>query len=69
MSKYTVPWIFKWQYSLSNDIVSHQHFVKWWDAFKAHCIIKQVQQEFPVNIHAPTPAMVKSQQNPNVSVT
>lgn len=69
MLKYKVSWIFKWQYSLSNDIVSRQHFVIWWNAFKAHRIIEQVQQEFPVNIHAPTPAMVKSQQNPNASVT
>ena len=60
MSNYKVSWIFKWQYNLSNNIVSRQHFVKWWNAFQAHCIIDQVQQEFPVNMHALTPATVKS---------
>ncbi|KAI8014908.1 Protein SHOOT GRAVITROPISM 6, partial [Camellia lanceoleosa] len=29
MAKYKVLWIFKWQYSLSNNIVSRQHLVKW----------------------------------------
>ena len=53
ISKYKVPWIFKWQYSLSNNIVARVHFVKWWDSFKHPRIIEQVKQEFPVKV--PTP--------------
>ena len=34
MSKYKVPWIFKWQYNIANNIVNRQYFIKWWDGFK-----------------------------------
>ncbi|KAL7179660.1 hypothetical protein ACSBR1_042962 [Camellia fascicularis] len=69
ISKYKVPWIFKWQYAISDNLAIRQHFVKWWDNFKPQRIIDQVQEEFPVNLNAPTSAMVKAQQNPIASVT
>ena len=53
ISKYKVPWIFKWQYSLSNNILARVHFVKWWDTFKHPRVIEQVKAEFPVKV--PTP--------------
>mgnify|MGYP003702567337 CR=1 FL=1 len=43
--------------------------VKWWDNFKIPRIVEIVQTEFPINIHAPTPAMIKAQQNPTVPLT
>ncbi|XP_057481953.1 uncharacterized protein LOC130768858 [Actinidia eriantha] len=59
MSKYKVPWIFKWQYNIANNIVIRQHFVKWWDAFKHYRIIDQVKLEFPVLVPTPIPTPVK----------
>ena len=53
ISKYKVPWIFKWQYSLSNNIVARIHFVKWWDTFKHPRVIDQVKAEFPVKVLTP----------------
>ncbi|XP_028053792.1 putative protein TPRXL [Camellia sinensis] len=43
--------------------------VKWWDNFKIPRIVEIVQTEFPINIHAPTPAMIKAQQNPTAPLT
>ena len=40
-----------------------------WDNFKIQRIVEIVQTEFPINIHAPTPAMVKAQQIPAASIT
>ena len=66
MAKYKVPWIFKWQYNITNRIVTRQHFVKWWDAFKHPRIIDQVKLEFPVLVPTPVkqvpavPAVAKS---------
>ena len=67
MSKYKVPWIFKWQYNIVNNIVIRQYFVKWWDAFKQQYIIDQVKQKFPVQVPAPVQqitALFQVQQNP-----
>ncbi|KAF5931788.1 hypothetical protein HYC85_027959 [Camellia sinensis] len=32
-------------------------------------IVEIVQIEFPINIHAPTPAMIKAEQNPTAPLT
>ncbi|GFY95643.1 hypothetical protein Acr_10g0010280 [Actinidia rufa] len=67
MAKYKVPWIFKWQYHIYNNIVIRQHFVKWWDAFKHPRIIEQVKLEFsalvprPVKTVTTAPAVPKSE--------
>ena len=53
MAKYKVPWIFKWQYCKTDNLIMRQHFVKWWASFDHHKTIGFVQKEFPVRI--PTP--------------
>ncbi|KAF5934392.1 hypothetical protein HYC85_030563 [Camellia sinensis] len=61
ISKYKIPWIFKWQYGISDDVIYRQHMIP--------RIVEIVQAEFPINIHAPTPAMIKAQQNPTAPLT
>ncbi|XP_028103180.1 uncharacterized protein LOC114302362 [Camellia sinensis] len=55
------------QYSYYDYIDAWIHTVKWWDNYKIPRIAELVQTEFPVNIHAPTLAMVKARQNPTAS--
>ena len=69
ISKYKIPWIFKWQYGISGKVIQRLHKVKWWNNFKIQRIVDIVQTEFPINIHAPTPAMVKAHQIPTAPVT
>jgi len=53
-AKYKIPWIFKWQYCVNDNLlVTRQHFVKWWAGYHQQRIIDIVNNEFLVRI--PTP--------------
>lgn len=67
MAKYKVPWIFKWRYDISDNTVTRQFLVKWWDKFNQQRIIDQVKIEFPVNV--PTPVQQISQSKAATTLT
>lgn len=69
ISKYKIPWIFKWHYGIIDNIIIRQHSVKWWDKFTVPRIVEIVQAEFPSDQFAPTPAIVKAQQNPTAAIS
>ncbi|XP_028056084.1 DNA-directed RNA polymerase 3, chloroplastic-like [Camellia sinensis] len=69
ISKYKIPWIFKWQYGIDDNIIIRQHIVKWWVKFNVPRILEIVQEKFPPDQCAPTPALAKAQQNPTAAIT
>jgi hypothetical protein len=68
MAKYKVPWIFKWRYNISENIVTRQFLVKWWDKFNQQRIIDQVKIEFPVKVPTPVNIPVRQVQQSQASV-
>ena len=56
MSKYKVPWILKWHYSITANTVTQQFLVKWWPKFDHQRIIAQVKVEFATKV--PTPVKI-----------
>ena len=68
-SKYKIPWIFKWHYGIDDNIIIRQHTVKWWVKFNVPRILEIVQEEFPPDQCAPTPALAQAQQNPTAAFT
>ncbi|XP_028100602.1 uncharacterized protein LOC114299969 isoform X1 [Camellia sinensis] len=69
ISKYKIPWIFKWHYGIDDNIIIRQHTVKWWVKFNVPRILEIVQEEFPPDQCAPTPALTKAQQNPTAAIS
>ena len=69
IAKYKIPWIFKWHYGIDDNIIIRQHTVKWWVKFNVPRILEIVQEEFPPDQYAPTPALAKAQQNPTAAIT
>lgn len=69
ISKYKLPWIFKWHYRIDDNIIIRHHSVKWWPKFNLLRIIEIVQEEFPINQCAPTPSMIKAPQNPTAAIS
>ncbi|XP_028100604.1 uncharacterized protein LOC114299969 isoform X3 [Camellia sinensis] len=68
ISKYKIPWIFKWHYGIEDNIIIRQHSIKWWVKFNVPRIFEIVYKEFPIDHCAPTPAIAKAQQNPTAAI-
>ncbi|CAL5443158.1 unnamed protein product [Camellia sinensis] len=61
--------LFKWHYGIDDNIIIRQHTVKWWAKFNVPRILEIVQEEFPPDQCAPTPALAKAQQKLTAAIT
>ncbi|GLT70013.1 hypothetical protein SLA2020_421180 [Shorea laevis] len=62
-SFFRVPWIFKWQYNLSQNCASRQFSVKWWDKYIFAKVQERLYTEFSAEALA-SPEVLLSQPEP-----
>ncbi|KAF3451249.1 hypothetical protein FNV43_RR07344 [Rhamnella rubrinervis] len=62
MSKYKIPWIFKWYYGKEDDLFYRSYSVKWWDKFDITRVQKAMDLEF-------NPAPITGNPKPALSTT
>lgn len=66
LAKFKVAWIFCWKYVISDNILSRQFLVKWWDKLNVQQVVDQVTKELQPRI--PTPIQLSSPPSPyNIS--
>lgn len=59
-----------WSYSISNDILTRDFSVEWWDSLKIDPIINQLNKDFRPQVHKPISQKTRSQSSlESVSVT
>ena len=50
-----------WSYSISNNILTRDFSVKWWDSLKIDPIISQLNKDFLPQVHRPISQKTRSQ--------
>ena len=70
MAKYKVPWIFKWNYNLVDEIVQRHFHVKWWEKFNFDKVIGYVMTKYPLpsTTSLQSSAQTKPQHQPAVPI-
>ena len=48
--KYRIHWINMWSYTICNNLLNREFFVKWWDSLKIDPIISQLNKDFPPQV-------------------
>ena len=48
--KYRIYWISMWSYTICNNLLNREFFVKWWDSLKINPIINQLNKDFPPQV-------------------
>ena len=52
-AKYKIHWISMWSYAISNNMLTREFSIKWWDSLKIDSVISQINKDFPPSVSRP----------------
>lgn len=59
-AKYKIHQISMWSYAISNNMITREFSVKWWDSLKIDSVISKINKDFPPSVSRPIAQKTRS---------